>query len=132
MRINNLSPVNNVYTTSQPTVANAEVSVPPQVVASIDLSAKNDNGLNSVEPHETSLEPISEELLERSIQQANRNLVYQNRVIERAVHDVTKVVMYTVKDTVTHEVIAEFPPKRIQDMIAKMWELAGLFVDEKA
>lgn len=132
MRINNLSPVNNVYTTSQPTVANAEVSVPPQVVASIDLSAKNDNDLNSVEPHETSLEPISEELLERSIQQANRNLVYQNRVIERAVHDVTKVVMYTVKDTVTHEVIAEFPPKRIQDMIAKMWELAGLFVDEKA
>ncbi len=41
-------------------------------------------------------------------------------------------MMYTVRDTKTNEVIAEFPPKKIQDMIAKMWELAGLFVDEKA
>lgn len=131
MRINNLSPVNNIYTTNQPSVANTEVSVPPQVV-SAEPSAKIDHGASNPEMSDINIEPMSEELLERSIQQANKNLVYQNRVIERAVHDVTKVVMYTVKDTITHEVIAEFPPKRIQDMIAKMWELAGLFVDEKA
>ncbi len=40
--------------------------------------------------------------------------------------------MYVMKDTETNEVIREFPPKKIQDMIAKMWEIAGLFVDEKA
>lgn len=132
MRINHLSPVNNVYTTNQPTVANTEVSVPPQVAA-VEPSAMIDHqSVSSADTQESSAEHMSQELLERSIQQANKNLVYQNRVIERAVHDVTKVVMYTVKDTITHEVIAEFPPKRIQDMIAKMWELAGLFVDEKA
>lgn len=132
MRINHLSPVNNVYATNQPTVANTEVSVPPQVAA-VEPSAMIDHqSVSSADTQESSAEHMSQELLERSIQQANKNLVYQNRVIERAVHDVTKVVMYTVKDTITHEVIAEFPPKRIQDMIAKMWELAGLFVDEKA
>jgi flagellar protein FlaG len=29
-------------------------------------------------------------------------------------------------------VIAEYPSRKVQDMIAKMWELAGLFIDQKA
>ena len=75
---------------------------------------------------------MNEELLDKSIEQANKSLKDHNRVIERAVHDVTHTIMYTIKDTKTDQVIAEYPPKKIQDMIAKMWELAGLFVDEKA
>lgn len=72
------------------------------------------------------------EIVDNSIEQANKSLKQFHRVIERNVHETTKAIMYTVKDTETDEVIAEFPPKKIQDMIAKMWELAGLFVDEKA
>lgn len=75
---------------------------------------------------------LNSDLLDKSIEQANKSLKQYHRVIERNVHEVTKAVMYTVKDTDTNEVIAEFPPKKIQDMIAKMWELAGLVVDEKA
>ena len=77
-------------------------------------------------------EVLNEEMLSKAIAQANKSLEHTNRSIERSVHDVTHTVMYVVKDTTTNEVIAEFPPKKIQDMIAKMWELAGLFVDEKA
>jgi len=75
---------------------------------------------------------FSEEWMKKSVDQANKALAQHNRSIERAVHEKTHTVMYTIKDTVTNEVIAEYPPKKIQDMIAKMWELAGLFVDEKA
>ena len=75
---------------------------------------------------------VDEEILQKSVEQANKSLELYNRVIERSVHDVTHTVMYTVRDSVTNEDIQEFPPKKIQDMIAKMWELAGLFVDEKA
>lgn len=75
---------------------------------------------------------LNNDLLDKSIEQANKSLKQYHRVIERNVHEVTKAVMYTVKDTDTNEVIAEFPPRKIQDMIAKMWELAGLVVDEKA
>lgn len=81
---------------------------------------------------ENGKEIVDDEILQKSVEQANKSLEMYNRVIERSVHDVTHTVMYTVRDTVTHEVIQEFPPKKIQDMIAKMWELAGLFVDEKA
>lgn len=72
------------------------------------------------------------EIVDNSIQQANKSLKQVHRVIERNVHETTKAIMYVIKDTDTDEIIAEFPPKKIQDMIAKMWELAGLFVDEKA
>ncbi len=75
---------------------------------------------------------VDDEILQKSVEQANKSLEVYNRVIERSVHSKTHTIMYTVKDSKTGEVIQEFPPKKIQDMIAKMWELAGLFVDEKA
>jgi len=71
------------------------------------------------------------DLMEQPVKQANAALKVFNRHIERSVHEVTKTVMYVIRDTTNNEVIAEYPPKKIQDMIAKMWELAGLFVDEK-
>lgn len=75
---------------------------------------------------------ISQDLMDKSVAQANESLKTLNRHIEREVHEVTHSVMYKLKDSISGEVIAEFPPKRIQDMVAKMWELAGLFVDEQA
>jgi len=74
---------------------------------------------------------INDELLEKSVEQANKSLKKHDRYIERNIHEVTKAIMYKLKDTETNEVIAEFPPQKVQDMIAKMWELAGLFVDER-
>jgi len=76
-------------------------------------------------------ELISEDLIKKSVKQANVALKQHHRRVDRSVHEVTKTVMYKMIDTDTQEVIKEFPPKKIQDMIAKMWELAGLFVDEK-
>jgi flagellar protein FlaG len=74
---------------------------------------------------------MTEEMMEKSVHQANKALKQHHRRIDRSVHDITKTVMYKMIDTETKEVIREFPPKKIQDMIAKMWELAGLFVDEE-
>lgn len=75
---------------------------------------------------------IDEEQIMAALKLANKNLEVSDRYIEREVHEKTHAVMYKLKDRRTGEVIAEFPPKKIQDMVAKMWELAGLFVDEKA
>lgn len=75
---------------------------------------------------------FNEGLLQKSIDQANKALAGSNRKVERQVHDVTKAVIFKIVDIETEEVVKEFPPEKIQDMIAKMWELAGLFVDERA
>jgi flagellar protein FlaG len=99
--------------------------VDPQVVQ--DVVLKQDNM-----KYEENVSEISEEIQNKAIEDANKALVHYHRKIEREVHEKTKTIMYKVMDTETNEVIREFPPKKIQDMIAKMWELAGLFVDEKA
>ncbi len=51
--------------------------------------------------------------------------------LEFAMHESTKQIMVKVIDNNTHEVVKEIPSEKILNMIAKMMELAGLFVDEK-
>lgn len=83
-------------------------------------------------PEDPQASMITDKMLDKAVEQANKSLIQFDRVIERSVHEKTGTVMYVIRDAKTNEVIGEFPPKKIQDMIAKMWELAGLFVDEKA
>lgn len=47
------------------------------------------------------------------------------------VHEGTNRVTIKIVDKKTKEVIKEFPPDKTLDMIAKVWEMAGLMVDEK-
>ena len=47
------------------------------------------------------------------------------------IHDGTNRVTIKIVDRTTKEVLKEFPPEQTLDMIAKVWELAGLLVDEK-
>ena len=46
-------------------------------------------------------------------------------------HEETNRVTIKIVDKETKEIIKEFPPEKTLDMIAKVWEMAGLFVDEK-
>lgn len=86
---------------------------------------------NKMETEKDVQQIMTDEMMEKSVNQANQALKQHHRRIDRSVHDITKTVMYKMIDTDTDEVIREFPPQKIQDMIAKMWELAGLFVDEE-
>ena len=46
-------------------------------------------------------------------------------------HETTKRVSIKVIDKDTDEIVREIPPEETLKMIEKMWELAGLIVDEK-
>ena len=47
------------------------------------------------------------------------------------IHDETNRVTIKIVDKESKEVIKEFPPEKTLDMIAKVWEMAGILVDEK-
>ena len=47
------------------------------------------------------------------------------------IHDKTNRVTIKMVDKETKKVIKEFPPDETLDMIAKVWEIAGILVDEK-
>jgi flagellar protein FlaG len=47
------------------------------------------------------------------------------------IHEATNRVTIKIVDKESKKVIKELPPEKTLDMIAKVWELAGLMVDEK-
>ena len=46
-------------------------------------------------------------------------------------HEATHRIMLKIVDKDTKKVIQEVPPEKTLDMIAKVWEMAGILVDEK-
>ena len=71
----------------------------------------------------------SNEQIRQSVEQINKNM--SNREAIFGVHEATNRVMIKIVDKDTKEVIKEFPPEKTLDMIAKVWEMAGIMVDEK-
>ena len=47
------------------------------------------------------------------------------------IHDATNRVTIKIIDKDTKKVLKEYPPEKTLDMIAKVWEMAGLLVDQK-
>ncbi len=71
----------------------------------------------------------SEETMRQALSDINKKL--NNTECVFGVHEQTNRVMIRIVDKDTKEVIKELPPEKTLNMIAKVWELAGLLVDEK-
>jgi flagellar protein FlaG len=65
------------------------------------------------------------------IEKANKAIIGGTRSFEFSIHEGTNEIMIKVIDNETKEVIREIPNEKILDMVAKMWEMAGIFVDER-
>lgn len=74
---------------------------------------------------------ISEQQLIEAIENANKALRGADKRFEFSIHEGTKEIMVKVINEETGEIIREIPPEKILDMVAKMWELAGILVDRK-
>ena len=70
-------------------------------------------------------------VVKKTIESANRRMVGGNSMFQYSIHDGTNQIMIRVIDRETKELLLEIPPEKALDAIAKMWELAGIFVDEK-
>lgn len=69
------------------------------------------------------------EQLRKSVEQLNKSL--PDSEVLFGYHEVTHRVTLKIVDKETKKVIRELPPEETLDMIAKVWELAGMLVDEK-
>ena len=54
-----------------------------------------------------------------------------NTEVVFGIHDKTNRVMIKIIDKDSKKVIREYPPEKTLDIIAKVWEMAGILVDEK-
>lgn len=71
----------------------------------------------------------SNEQIRQSVEKINKSVSNGEAIF--GIHDATNRVMIKIIDKETKEVIKEFPPEKTLDMIAKVWEMAGIMVDEK-
>lgn len=71
----------------------------------------------------------STEALKKAVEEMNKKAT--NSQVVFGVHDATNRMTIKIVDKDSKEVLREFPPEQTLDMIAKVWELAGLLVDEK-
>lgn len=73
----------------------------------------------------------SDEQVKAAIEKANRKAHFGHTNAQFSYHEATKSISVKIIDQQTNEIIREFPPEETLDMISKMWELAGIIVDEK-
>ncbi len=67
--------------------------------------------------------------IKKAVEEINKKA--NNSAAVFGVHEETNRVTIKIIDKESKEVIKEFPPEKTLDMIAKVWEMAGLMVDEK-
>ena len=66
---------------------------------------------------------------QQAVEQLNKNLPNSEAVF--GIHEDTNRVTIKIVDKGTKEVIRELPPEKTLDMIARVWEMAGILIDEK-
>ena len=72
----------------------------------------------------------SNEQIRQAVEKINKEAQYNGEAVF-GIHEETNRVTIKIVDKTTKEVIKEFPPEKTLDMIAKVWEMAGIMVDER-
>lgn len=73
-------------------------------------------------------QPTAEQV-RKAVEQLNKKMENSEAVF--GIHEDTQRVTIKIVDRKTKEVIKELPPEKTLDMIAKVWEMAGILVDER-
>ena len=84
---------------------------------------------NSQGEDQQSMSQSDNEQLRKAVEQMQKNMPNSEAVF--GFHEGTNRVTIKLVDKKTKEVIKELPPEKTLDMIAKVWEMAGILVDEK-
>ena len=106
-------------------------------VSAQDTAIAVDNTINIVENTQeksnsnnenTNRQPTNEQV-KKAVEDLNKKMEHSEAVF--GFHEDTNRVTIKIVDRDTKKVIKELPPEKTLDMIAKVWELAGIMVDEK-
>lgn len=94
--------------------------------------SQQNNSLKFDENSNNEVKRISDKDVKKAIDKLNKLFEDKATHIEYESYGRHKDMTIKIVDDVTKEVIKEVPPKKIIDMVDKLCELAGLFVDDKA
>lgn len=67
--------------------------------------------------------------IRKAVEALNKKMANSEAVF--GIHEDTNRVTIKIVDKNTKEVLKELPPEKTLDMIAKVWEMAGILIDER-
>ena len=96
----------------------------------IDTKETDKNGKDRNRDDSQAKQTISENSqIRKAVDEINKKAHNSEAVF--GIHDATNRVTIKIVDKDTKKVLKEYPPEKTLDMIAKVWEMAGLLVDKK-
>ena len=96
----------------------------------IDTKETDKNGKDGNRDDSQAQQTISENSqIRKAVDEINKKAHNSEAVL--GIHDATNRVTIKIVDKDTKKVLKEYPPEKTLDMIAKVWEMAGLLVDKK-
>ena len=117
-------------TTSDPVIKPKPKTITDHTIATIPSSINNLSDLKRAELRGERY-TVSDEQIVKGIERAIKAMQGKSTSLEFSVHEKTKAISVKVLDVETGDTIREVPPEKILDFVANLWEMAGLFVDEK-
>lgn len=96
----------------------------------IDTKETDKNGKDGNRDDSQAKQTISENSqIKKAVDEINKKAHNSEAVF--GIHEATNRVTIKIVDKDTKKVLKEYPPEKTLDMIAKVWEMAGLLVDKK-
>ena len=114
--------------TEKPENAQSSVQAPEQVDKTTNVVG-NAQEKGQADSEQNKEQQPSHEQIRKAVEKLNRNM--QNTEAVFGIHEDTNRVTIKILDKNTKEVLKELPPEKTLDMIAKVWELAGILIDER-
>ena len=94
----------------------------------IDTKETDKNGKDGNRDDSQAKQTISENSqIRKAVDEINKKAHNSEAVF--GIHEATNRVTIKIVDKDTKKVLKEYPPEKTLDMIAKVWEMAGLLVD---
>lgn len=121
-------PVQKVETVQPVTGTEASAqakNVPDTKTVIVNKAEKKDND----NTNDTRQNQASNEQIKQAVEKLNKSMSNSEAVF--GIHEKTNRVTIKIVDKETKKVIKELPPEKTLDMIAKVWEMAGILIDEK-
>lgn len=119
---------------SRPVASQVQTNVtvdtqPVEAVEKVQPTQQTQNQGTETNPNAAQDQQATNEQIKRAVEQLNKNMPHSEAIF--GIHDATNRVTIKIVDKETKEIIKELPPEKTLDMIAKVWELAGILIDER-
>lgn len=128
--INNTRPVTEGHKTVQ-AVQSKALDKSLKGRESRNSDARSDSPAIQIPKQTPNQKVVEMERLEKAVEETNRIVFPADNQFEFKIHDGTGRIMVKLINKETNETIREIPSEKILDLIANIWEMVGILVDER-